>query len=436
MQELYRHYTEFQKVMERTLQFWVIIVFRINMDSRFIHSLLHVVDSSLAGHTVDKSILSKIRRDLCAVPKNDAKNPQVLDPIPEAASNALFLKSVPRRSVDYTDKPKTWPLASVSYPGFVQRELQKAYESREYNCIDLNEYTDNNALSTFLYYALEQENVIDRLSLSHDKCRLLATKIQESYCQVPFHNAMHGCTVLHSTIHLLRLSDILHPLDDTEHDIVTLCAYVAAAAHDIRHPGFTSKFLIATNHQLAQSYHDQSVLENYHIAHFFAILRDDHYNILTDLTTEQQRFARRIIISMILATDMELHATKMLCFQHRMYDTPPDSTLTNVEMMIKCADLSHCAMNWDSHFMWTRLLQEEMFLQGDTERDIGLTSSTLMDRTAPNSKGLLSAQNNFFTKIVIPLMETFTERFPACQQLLTKSKANCKEWSNFIHSRQ
>lgn len=43
----------------------------------------------------------------------------------------------------------------------------------------------------------------------------------------------------------------------------------AAAIHDYRHPGLSNAYLVANNHDIAITYNDNSVLENFHVAQAF-----------------------------------------------------------------------------------------------------------------------------------------------------------------------
>ena len=50
-------------------------------------------------------------------------------------------------------------------------------------------------------------------------------------------------------------------------------------------------------------------------------------------------------------------------------------------MAMKCADLGHLSSARHVHLKWVRLLEEEMFRQGDLERQKGYPVSPLMDRS-------------------------------------------------------
>ena len=52
-----------------------------------------------------------------------------------------------------------------------------------------------------------------------------------------------------------------------------MAALVAAAVHDVDHPGVTNLFLVAIRHELAIMYNDISVLENHHVATAFRALQ-------------------------------------------------------------------------------------------------------------------------------------------------------------------
>ena len=48
---------------------------------------------------------------------------------------------------------------------------------------------------------------------------------------------------------------------------------VAAAVHDVDHPGRTNGFMVNSGHNLALLYNDISVLENHHLAVAFKLMQ-------------------------------------------------------------------------------------------------------------------------------------------------------------------
>lgn len=52
-----------------------------------------------------------------------------------------------------------------------------------------------------------------------------------------------------------------------------------------------------------------------------------------------------------------------------------------LQMALKCADLGHLAAPWAVHQKWVAALEEELFRQGDNEKQLQMLVSPLMDRT-------------------------------------------------------
>ena len=89
-----------------------------------------------------------------------------------------------------------------------------------------------------------------------------------------------------------------------------LAVLLAAAVHDVDHPGKTNQFLINSNDDLAVMYNDESVLENHHLAVAFKLLYDSSCNFLGNMEKTQMKALRKVIIDTVIATDMSKH------FQH------------------------------------------------------------------------------------------------------------------------
>lgn len=157
---------------------------------------------------------------------------------------------------------------------------------------------------------------------------------------------------------------------------------VAAAAHDVNHSGQNNAFHVATQSEYAIQYSDQSVMEMHHLAVTFRLLQRDDLNIFYGLTTPKKKEARRLIIDMILATDLGKHF--QLINDYKLKLDSKENSLEIPDMLqiaLKAADIGHAVKPVHIHQKWTELISEEFFLQGDMERELGMEVPQFMDRT-------------------------------------------------------
>lgn len=127
-----------------------------------------------------------------------------------------------------------------------------------------------------------------------------------------------------------------------------LTLLITAIGHDVGHPGVNNGFLVKLNAPLAQLYNDRSVLESFHCAAFSQILRRYWPAVFEDGKM------RNLMISSILATDMQLHFDYM----KKLGDVQEKLSVTNstdgwngrqleenralaCSLLIKCADISN-----------------------------------------------------------------------------------------------
>lgn len=69
----------------------------------------------------------------------------------------------------------------------------------------------------------------------------------------PYHNSTHASDVLHATAYFMSSAKINDILDASD----KVAALIAAAVHDLNHPGKTNAFLCNSNSDLAILYNDQ-----------------------------------------------------------------------------------------------------------------------------------------------------------------------------------
>jgi hypothetical protein len=254
-------------------------------------------------------------------------------------------------------------------------------------------------------YLMQHWTMNEKFNVSEEISDAFFRALENNYLPNPYHNACHAADVLHSTLFFILNSQVINHM--TSLDI--LSSIIAALAHDIQHPALTNRFLVNTRDKLAIQYNDNSVLENMHISKLFTILNDDTTNLFLNLTNEEYFASRRLIVEMILSTDMTKHFALLGSFRSKVgisdisLDKDEDKMLV-LQVALKCADLGHSAKISELHFKWTKLVCEEFFNQGDIEKARNLPVSMYCDRDSTN---VPKSQAGFLKNVCIPLYETF-----------------------------
>ena len=153
--------------------------------------------------------------------------------------------------------------------------------------------------------ALEQLNLIQQFQLSEHKMRNFFMAIQNKYNDVPYHNFYHATDVTQAVYSLGISGNLFQILNLNK--LQKLAMIVAAAIHDVGHPGRTGKFLISTFDKLAILYNDISPLENMHLATAFEIWLEPKNNFTKSFQPNVFHELRKLIIELVLATDNDQH---------------------------------------------------------------------------------------------------------------------------------
>ncbi|XP_032484622.1 cAMP-specific 3',5'-cyclic phosphodiesterase 4C isoform X2 [Phocoena sinus] len=219
-------------------------------------------------------------------------------------------------------------------------------------------------------------------------------------------------------------------------DLEVLAAIFASAIHDVDHPGVSNQFLINTNSELALMYNDTSMLENHHLAVGFKLLQAENCDIFQNLTTKQRLSLRRMVIDMVLATDMSKHMN-ILADLKTMVETKKVTSLgvllldnysdhiQVLQSLVHCADLSNPTKPLPLYRQWTDRIMAEFFQQGDRERESGLDISPMCDK---HTASVEKSQVGFIDYIAHPLWETWADLVhPDAQDLLDTLEDN-REW--------
>ncbi|XP_061927035.1 high affinity cAMP-specific and IBMX-insensitive 3',5'-cyclic phosphodiesterase 8 isoform X1 [Apis cerana] len=258
-----------------------------------------------------------------------------------------------------------------------------------------------------------------------------------------YHNSTHAADVLQATAMFMqteRLKQVLEPLDE-------VAALIAAAAHDIDHPGRSSQFLCNSDNKLAILYNDLTVLESHHAALTFKLtLSDDNVNIFKNLERDTYKQVRQSVIDMILATEMTKHFEHLAKFMNafstripEMYIEGsqdldisaamlPENIILVKRMIIKCADVSNPTRPLKYCVEWARRIAEEYFSQTDEEKQLHLpVMMPMFDRITCS---IPRAQIGFIDFIINDMVEAW-DVFINMPEIVGFMRQNYDKWKEY-----
>ncbi|XP_052278369.1 high affinity cAMP-specific and IBMX-insensitive 3',5'-cyclic phosphodiesterase 8B-like isoform X1 [Dreissena polymorpha] len=286
-------------------------------------------------------------------------------------------------------------ISSQLIPDNINNLLVKE-DSWDFDIIELERVTNKRPLVYVALRTMARFDVCSFLSISETCMANWLQLIEASYqCTNSYHNSTHAADVLNSTAYFLqreKIKAIFDPIDE-------VAALIAAAVHDVDHPGKSNAFLINSHSDLSVLYNDIAVLENHHAALTFKLTaRDQSVNIFKNLDRDTYRLLRQSIIDMVLATEMMKHFEHLNKFVNSVVKLTqkaeetsslsgtgsPDSAmilnqLSTTEnktlikrMLIKCADVSNPCRPLNLCIEWARRIAEEYCQQTDEEKRLGL----------------------------------------------------------------
>ncbi|XP_002938226.1 cAMP-specific 3',5'-cyclic phosphodiesterase 4D isoform X2 [Xenopus tropicalis] len=301
------------------------------------------------------------------------------------------------------------------------------------NIFKVAEFSGNRPLTVVMHTIFQEREMLKTFKIPVDTLITYLMTLEDHYhADVAYHNNIHAADVAQST-HVLLSSPALEAVFT---DLEILAAIFASAIHDVDHPGVSNQFLINTNSELALMYNDSSVLENHHLAVGFKLLQEENCDIFQNLTKKQRQLLRKMVIDIVLATDMSKHMN-LLADLKTMVETKKVTSsgvllLDNysdriqvLQNMVHCADLSNPTKPLPLYRHWTDRIMEEFFRQGDRERERGMEISPMCDK---HNASVEKSQVGFIDYIVHPLWETWADLVhPDAQDILDTLEDN-REW--------
>lgn len=296
---------------------------------------------------------------------------------------------------------------------------------------DVWKIADDFTLFAHIQTMFDDFSLLNTFKIPAEKFRKFLLSTRKLYHDKnPYHNFRHAFDVTHMIYLMLTKANAAKFLGSLE----VLAVLLAGLLHDIDHPGLNNNFQITTSSNLALTYNDHSVLENHHCSTAFKLLYDagmfDHVELDT------RRKIRKLIINIILATDLSNHVSSLSSFDS-MLDSGIVLDKDNEEhravvatMLMRAADLSNPAKPFPIAKYWAHMVQEEFFLQGDKEAEKGIKVSPFMTR---GNSSLPQMQMNFADFIVIPMFKIMTKLLPVLESAVMRHLLeNRALWAEYL----
>eukprot|EP00668_Euglena_longa_P004371 GGOE01005126.1.p1 GENE.GGOE01005126.1~~GGOE01005126.1.p1 ORF type:complete len:1250 (-),score=391.07 GGOE01005126.1:716-4441(-) len=277
------------------------------------------------------------------------------------------------------------PLADIHALQFLPITPEELEAVRRYD-FDIHQYKSNELrprmipllVSLFDHYGCIEQLGVDRTTLYR-----FFIRVQLLYRTVPYHNWFHAADVVQTMflfIETLEPTGVFTVLDK-------FILLLSGALHDMDHMGLNNSFYLKTETPmgiLVNCTGSLSVLEVHHCNLAIEVLSDPQTNVFHCLTAEQQTYAFKALVNVILATDMAKHGEISKAFKE--LPTLQEDTVVNdhklqfMKMLIKSCDVSNVIKPFDVARVWAVAVTEEFYTQGDMEKERGFDILPMFDR--------------------------------------------------------
>lgn len=259
----------------------------------------------------------------------------------------------------------------------------------------------------------------------------------------PYHNDLHAADITQGVILILRKTSFAALAKLSIYDIASL--FIASVVHDYKHPGVTNSFLMNTESAIAYRYNDSNILESYHVAQAFKLIKSNPaLDIFSDVSRDNKLNMRERIIRCVLATEMVHHGNMLKTFKEcieknsivrgnnvaKVFDGVGEKELRETQqsfmnVVVHFCDVSNPTREFAVYEQWAHKVMEEFYLQGDKETELGLQISFLCDR---NSVSIEQGQIGFISGVVSPFVDLVVNVFPELEFMKVNVEKNREEF--------
>jgi cAMP-specific phosphodiesterase len=296
---------------------------------------------------------------------------------------------------------------------------------------DVNQYREpqhSNRLLKLIIFMFTDLGLLTQFDVAGKKFVRFLLAAHGMYRNVHYHSFYHAFDATHFMYLMIRmLSEDGTPEDQRLTPLEQFAAMVTALLHDVDHMGLNNSYHVKADTPYGILYTASgipSVLETHHCNRAIQLLSCEQTEIFSTLSSDQKGKAYRVLVELILATDMAKHKT----FTLEMRDclgTGSVPQMLILKMLMKTADLSNVCKPFPIAKYWASAITEEFFYQGDLEKAEGLDVTPMLDRF----KNTELAKNQLsFIGLVMEHYTVLAQWNPRFKVFLNMLQSNQKRW--------
>jgi len=314
----------------------------------------------------------------------------------------------------------------------LQVELNKMGSWVQFDIFKVAELCSHQPLVPVALHIMDEYSLLEAFQIPRAHMVAFLSAVEAVYCFEgnPYHNSTHAADVIQSMAVLMGPWGLHTHLSIEE----LFACLLSAIVHDVGHPGVSNEFQVNIRHPRATIYNDVSVNESFHAATAFRIAEDPRWNIFANMNDKTYVNIRRMIIQMVIGTDMCHHFENLTEFQTNFELSSNmrewSCTLPALKLLMHASDISNPGKPVEWAVRWAKLISSEFYLQGDKERERGMPVSPLCDRT---NYLLPRSQLGFIEFIVQPTFEALGGLSPQIvSELLPCLEKTRQHWAELV----
>lgn len=316
----------------------------------------------------------------------------------------------------------------------VKDVLETCETWEKFDVFRLEEVTRGRPLQSLVRHVLQLKGLIERLRLDVARLELFLERLEDLYSRhVSYHHKVHATDVVQAVVAMMACDAWGGEMEDWE----MLSLILAAAAHDVGHQGLSNEFHWKVDTEWARKYGEntQSVNEYGHVCITMGLMGQPECDFLVNVDANLRLKIEKLIEYLIMKTDMGSHGVLCDGIENTvdvkgssLAGWVPEDREDALAAVLHFADISNPGRPWKLCSIWGSKVQEEQFVQGDHERELGFAVSDSCDRGRSTisksqihfieevlkpccSQISLLAPN--FVNIIMPNVETSLEKWKA-----------------------